>query len=146
MSPLAGHTPIHPRWSERNRPVASGTHTGRCTITRPGTGEGTTDPDGTWHPPAAATVYSGPCRVASRSARSSVVWHVTGDQKVAEYDYVAAIEWDAAEVLEHDLITFTSATDPLLPGAEMLIVGTIQASEMWERILLCRANLTDREA
>lgn len=146
MSPLAGHTPIHPRWSEHNRPVASGTHTGTCAITRPGTGPGTTDPDGTWHPPAATAVYAGPCRVASRSARSGVVWHVSGEEKVAEYDYVVAIEWDADEVLEHDVVTFNTATDPHLPGKQFQVVGIINASQLWERILLCTANLTDREA
>ncbi|MER6575825.1 DUF6093 family protein [Nonomuraea sp. NPDC001023] len=146
MSPLAGSAPIHPRWSEHHRPTATGTQTATCTITRTGAGEGTTDADGTWHPPAAATIYSGSCRVSSRSARSGVIWHVTGDEKIAEYDYIVAVEWDAAEVLEHDMVEFDSAADPLLPGKELVVIGVAYASEQWERILMCRANLTDREA
>lgn len=144
--PLAGHTPIHGRWSEHHRPVASGTQTATCAITRPAGGEGTVDDGGVWHPPAATTVYTGPCRVSPRSARSGVIWHVAGDQKVAEYDYIVAIEWDAANVIENDAITFTASVDVLLVRKQFLVAGVSYASEQWERILLCRENLTDREA
>lgn len=142
MSPLAGSAPIHPRWSEHHRPVASGSHTGRCTITRPGVGEGTEDPDGTWHPPAATTVYTGPFRVTA-PAPSSIV--VVGEQQTAVASHEVAIEWDAAEVLEHDLITVDEASDPGFVGKQLTVTDIRYATERFERVLKAQINLTEGE-
>ncbi|WP_221762099.1 DUF6093 family protein [Nonomuraea sp. WAC 01424] len=143
MSPLTGSAPIHPRWSEHHRPVASGSHTGRCTITRQGSGEGTTDPDGTWHPPTATTVYTGPCRITA-PAPSSIV--VVGEQQTAVATYEVGIEWDAAEVLEHDLITMDEAPDPAIVGKQLIVIDIAYATERFERVLRAKLNLSEPEA
>lgn len=140
--PLAGHSPIHGRWSQHHRPVASGTHTGRCVITRT-SGEGTIDDDGVWHPPTSENVYAGPCRITA-PAPSRVV--VVGDQQTAVADYEIAIEWDAAEVLEHDLITIVSANDPGIVGKQLIVTDARYATERFERVLKAQINLTEREA
>lgn len=140
--PLAGHSPIHGRWSEHHRPVASGTHTGRCSIART-SGEGTIDDDGVWHPPTSAAVYAGPCRITAPSPSRVVV---VGDQQTAVADYEIAIEWDAAEVLEHDLITIVSANDPGIVGKQLIVTDARYATERFERVLKAKINLTEREA
>lgn len=143
MSPLAGHTPIHPRWSEHHRPVATGTQTGTCTITRPGTGDGTTDPDGTWHPPTPTDVYAGTCRITPQTADARYV--VSGDRRVTIRGYELAIEWDAADVREGDNVTIVTAKDPRLAGVELRVTDVRMASEQWERVLIAEQDLTDLE-
>ncbi|MBN6054519.1 hypothetical protein JYK22_21435, partial [Nonomuraea sp. RK-328] len=142
--PLAGHSPIPARWSEHHRPVATGTQTGTCTITRAGSGEGTIDDDGVWHPPTASTVYSGPCRITPQSADARVV--VSGDHRVTIRGYEVAIEWDAAEVREGDNVTVVTAADPRLPGMQLRVTDVRMASEQWERVLITEQDLTDLEA
>ncbi|MFI6296854.1 DUF6093 family protein [Nonomuraea sp. NPDC050790] len=139
--PLSGHTPIHPRWSEHHRPVATGTQTGTCTIRRPGTGDGTQDPDGTWHPPAPTVVYAGPCRITPQTDDARYV--VSGERRVTTRGYEVAIEWDAAEILEGDHLTVDTARDPRLPDTELRVMDVRMASEQWERVLVCEQDLTD---
>jgi hypothetical protein len=133
---------MHGRWSQHHRPVASGTHTGRCAITRT-SGEGSEDDDGVWHPPAPEPVYSGPCRITAPSPSGVVV---VGEQQTAVAVYEIAIEWDAAEVLEHDLITITSAPDPGIVGKQLIVMDIRHATERFERVLKAQINLTEREA
>jgi hypothetical protein len=142
--PLAGHTPIHGRWSEHHRPTATGTQTGRCTITRPGDGEGTLDDEEVWHPAETSVVYRGPCRVTPQSADSRYV--VSGDQRVTTRGYEVAIEWDAQEVREYDNIRITAAQDPRLAGVDLRVTDVRMASEQWERVLIAEQDLTDLEA
>lgn len=133
---------MHARWSQHHRLVASGTHTGRCAITRT-VGEGSTDDDGVWHPPTSEPVYSGPCRITAPSPSGVVV---VGEQQTAVAVYEVAIEWDAAEVLEHDLITITHASDPGIVGKQLLVTDARYATERFERVLRAQLNLTEREA
>jgi hypothetical protein len=142
--PLAGHSPFHARWSQHHRPVATGTQTGTCTITRPGTGEGTIDEDGVWHPPTATTVYTGPCRVTAQPAEARYV--VSGDHRVTTRGYEVAVEWDAAEVREGDNIHINTAKDPRLVGVDLRIMDVRMGSEQWERVLIAEQDLTDLEA
>lgn len=139
--PLPGHKPIPARWSEHHRPVASGSHTAACEITRAVT-PGALDGDGVWHPPTRTTVYTGMCRVTA-PAPSRVV--VSGEQQVAVALYEVTIEWDAAEVLEHDLITITDAPDPGIVGKQLHVVDIRHATERFERVLKAQINLTERE-
>ena len=146
MSPFSGHTPIHARWSEHHRPVATGTHTATCTITRDtGIATGTLDGDNVYHPPAGATtVYTGGCRVIVHSVTGA--HHlVVGEQQVATTDYEIAIDWDAPEVLEHDIVTITDAEDPGLVGKQLQVNDIRYASETFERVLICTDDLTRRE-
>jgi hypothetical protein len=142
VSPLAGSAPIHGRWSEHHRPVATGAQTARCAITRT-TADGTLDEDGVWHPPTAVAVYTGPCRITAPSpSRVQVV----GEQQTAIASYEITIEWDAAEVLEHDLVTVTAAPDPGIVGKQLIVTDIRHATERFERVLKAQINLTEREA
>lgn len=137
--PLTGNHVIHPRWSEHNRPVASGTHTGRCAITRT-VGDGYQDDNGVWHPPAATTIYTGPCRITAPAPSRTVV---VGEQQTAVADYEVAIEWDAVDILEHDLITMTEAPDPNIVGKQLIVTDARYATERFEKVLKAQINLTD---
>lgn len=141
MSPLPNTSLIPAEWSQHHRPTATATQTGRCDISRPGTGPGTTDPDGVWHPPAPTSVYSGPCRITPRPATERV--SVSGEQRVTTRDYAVAIEWDAADTREGDLVTVTEATDPRLVGKTLRVVDVRYATEQWERVHVCEDNLTE---
>ncbi|MEU4410761.1 DUF6093 family protein [Streptosporangium sp. NPDC023963] len=144
MSPLAGHGPIHPRWSEHHRRTAVGTLTGTCRITRGG-GEGTVDDDNVWHPPASTVVYQGPCRITAPPGISNPV---VGDQPTGIGDYKVAIRWDVVEILEGDIVEVLTAADPRLPGRLLQVTDTLGGggTEQWERVLTATEDITHREA
>lgn len=139
--PLAGHTPVHPRWSQHHRPVATATQTARCHITR-ASGKGTLTPDGVWHPPTPEHVYSGPCRVSSPPTAQM---RPAGDEQVSTVTYTVAIEWDANVVLVDDVVEITEAADPHLVGKRLRVTGIRHANLMWERVLEAVDDLTHRE-
>lgn len=143
MSPLAGHGPIPARWSEHHRPVATATQTGTCTVTRGG-GEGTLDDDGVWHPPTSTEVYRGPCRITPPSPVANLV---VGDQRIGTTDYKVAIRWDAAEILEGDVVEVLTAEDPHLPGQLLQVTDTAGGggTQQWERVLTCSQDITNRD-
>lgn len=142
MSPLAGHTPIHPRWSEHHRPVATGTQTGTCTITRE-TAPGHVDDDGVWQPPTRNDIYAGPCRVTPQPAEARVV--VSGEERNLFRGYEVAIEWDSADVREGDQVTIVTVKDPRLAGVDLKVMDVRMASEQWERVLTCEQALPETE-
>jgi hypothetical protein len=115
--------------------------TATCTITRD-IGDGTPDGDGVWHPPTTTVVYTGRCRVEMPASASNPV---VGEQRIGVETPTVAIEWDAAEVREHDTVTIVTARDPRLAGQRFQVVGVAYASEQFERLLSCTHNLTDRE-
>lgn len=143
MSPLAGHGPIHARWSEHHRRTAVGTLTGTCRITR-AAGEGVLDDDGVWHPPTSTTVYTGPCRITAPAGISNPV---VGDQPTGMGDYKVAIRWDAPEILELDIVEIFIAADPQLPGRLFMVTDPLGGggTEQWERVLTCTQDITNRE-
>jgi hypothetical protein len=138
--PLAGHRPVPARWSEHHRPVASGTHTAACTLQRQ-TGDGFLDEDGVWHPPTFTALYTGPCRVIPQAGEARIV--VSGERQVSLRSYEVAIEWDAAEVQEDDLLTITSGHDPHIAGLELIVTDVRLSGETWERVLVCQQNMTE---
>lgn len=142
MLPFGGHTPIHPRWSEYHRPVATGGQTATCTITR-NNGTGTLDGDGVWHPPATTLIYAGTCRVTPQSPAGPIV---VGEQPVAVGGYQVTVEWDVAEIREHDMVTVLTAKDPGLVGKQLRVTDANAASEAFERALTCTQDITHREA
>ncbi|OPG13626.1 DUF6093 family protein [Microbispora sp. GKU 823] len=139
--PLAGHRPVPARWSEHHRPVSTGLQTARCTITR-STGGGSLDGSNVWHPDDPEVVYRGPCRVGSADAASP---QTVGDQAISDTTHTVAIEWDAAEVLEGDIVTINSAVDLGLVGKQLRVTNARYGSEQWERVLACTDDITRRE-
>lgn len=139
--PFAGHKPIHPRWSEHHRPVASGGHTGRCQITRPA-GQGSVDGTGVWHPPDAEEVYAGPCRIVLNPAGSPTQ---VGDRQITTRSGTVSITWDAPEIRVHDLVTIVESADPATVGVIVRVTGIRNATQSWERVLSVSDDLTRRE-
>jgi len=133
--PLPGTRVIHPRWSERHRPTASGTLTSTCVITRR-TGAGTTGPTGTFTPAAAATIYTGPCRVVVAQNTSERLL-VRGDAEETHRRYQVSIRYDADDLQVGDLVTITAAVDPHLAGKGLRVIDVRYGSEQWERDLIC---------
>jgi len=132
--PLPNTRVIHPGWSPRNRPVASGAMTGTCRITRI-TGGGTVGPGGTWTPAEPATIYSGPVRVTappfSREQR------LTGEEtQLTRRRYSVFVEWDAPEFKIGDTVTILKARDPLLGGKQFRLIDILHGTEQWQRNLL----------
>jgi hypothetical protein len=137
--PLPGHTPIPARWSQHHRPTATATQTARCTVTRPGTGSGTLNPDGSYIPPAATIIYTGPARVTPRTTSERVA--VVGDQRITVREYMVAIEWDS-DIHVDDITTVDDAQDPELVGKKLRVTDVRFASEQWERVFAATEDLT----
>ena len=129
-SPAAG--PLHPRWSDHHRPVATGLMTATCTITRP-SGAGTTSLSGDYTPSAPDTIYTGPCRVTPRTADERLL--LAGEDQVTSRRYAVAVPYDAPEILLGDSVTVTSAVDTGLIGLGLRVLDVRYASEQWQRDL-----------
>lgn len=71
---------------------------------------------------------------------------VVGEQQTAVASYEVTIEWDAAEVFEHDVVTLLAAPDPGIDGKQLRVSDIRYATERFERVLRCQIDLTDREA
>jgi hypothetical protein len=100
------------------------------------------DDDGVWHPPVTTAVYTGPCRITAPAPSRTIV---VGEQQAAVADYEVAIEWDAAEILEDDLITMTEAPDPEIVGKQLIVTDVRHATERFERVLKAQINLSEPE-
>lgn len=135
--PFAGHTPIHPRWSQHHRPTASATHTAACTITRT-TGAGSLDGDDVWQPPTPTVVYTGACRI---TVSGDIARRIIGERVRHTGEYKVAIKWDG--VIEvGDIITVTDAVDPMLVGRKMQVKDIDMGSQQWERVLIAVEDFT----
>jgi hypothetical protein len=132
--PLPGTHVIPPGWSAHHRPTATDAQTSECTISRSSNGGGTTDPDGTWHPPTATEVYTGPCRVVPNPERERLL--VVGDQQVTRRRYQVAIRYDTPEIEIDDLIAITAADDTGLIGRKLRVVDVTYSSNQWQRDLI----------
>ena len=132
--PLPGTRPIHPRWSEHHRPTPTGTLTGTCTIThRPAAG-GTTGPTGNYTPPAAVTIYDGPCRIIP--VRTDERLRARGGTQQTNRRYQVSIRYDADALTLGDILTITEAQDPQMAGMKLRIIDLRYGTEQWERDLI----------
>lgn len=137
--PIPGSSPIHPRFVEHHRPVATGTMTADVVITRPGAGAGTFDPvTRKTTPPAATTTYTGPARVQTMLRVNQPVEF--GGQQVSLHRYQVSIEWSGV-VRVDDAVTVTAASDPALVGRRLRVIDVIVSSLEWQRDLLCEDTL-----
>ncbi|OLT24414.1 hypothetical protein BJF79_13815 [Actinomadura sp. CNU-125] len=134
LMPLPNTRVIHPNWSAHHRPTATGAMTATCRITRTD-GDGTVGADGTWTPPAATTVYTGPCMVIAPSFERNP--RVSAEQtQMTRRDYMVSVPWDVPEIHIGDVITVTSAVDPRLAGRTFAVTGLEYESEQWQRTML----------
>lgn len=131
--PFPGTRVIHPDWSQHHRPTATGTLTAECTVTRKG-GGGTTDPDGTWNPDPATTLYTGPCRVLALPTNERLM--VIGDTQETLRRYQVSLRHDVDDVGIGDLVHITAAKDQGLVGKQLRVVDISYGSEEWQRDLI----------
>lgn len=139
--PLPATRVIHPAFSERHRPVASGGHTATVRIVRPATA-GVTGPDGTWTPPPVVVVYEGAASISPRPTTQRAAM-VQGERRIVLREYIVGIAWDAAVVAVDDLVEVTGAADPLLSGTVLRVADVRGGAEQWERILIATENVTE---
>jgi hypothetical protein len=132
--PLPTSRVIDPRWSGHHRPTAAATMTAECVITRP-TGGGTTGPGGIWTPPAAATLYTGACRVQALATNERLL--PRGDTTETHRRYLVAVAWDTADPAIGDLIAITASVDPHLTGKKLRVIDIRYGAEQWQRDLIC---------
>lgn len=132
---------IPPRWETHHRPAAEQAMTATCTITRH-TAVGATFDETTGRSiyPAAATVYTGVCRV-QRQAQQEYARDV-GDRQVVIRGYTVSIPTSADEVRIGDQVTVTDPDsidegDQHLLGQPLWVHDIRYGSLTWQRDFVC---------
>ncbi|WP_141576125.1 DUF6093 family protein [Actinomadura sp. WMMA1423] len=113
--PLPTTRVFHPDWSQHHRPVATGTMTGECTITR-----------------GATQVYAGPCRIIADGSNEVAM---IGDQKLLVVRYLVTVRYDTDTVEVGDVVTVTAAVDGGLVGRTLIVKQVRYGTQEWERDL-----------
>lgn len=102
--------------------------TATCTITRAGAGDPVRNEEtGQLEPPAATTVYTGPCLVTPEGGDRVQEF---GGAPVALRSYTVSIADLTADVHVEDLVTVTGSRDPLLDVGRALRVLDVPKSEL----------------
>lgn len=136
--PLGTRTLIGPRWESRNRVTAAGGCTATCTVTRPSTAAGTFDATtGRTTRTAAATVYTGPCRVQV-TPRIPQALDFAGEQ-ITPGRYTVSVPLTVSQPVIHvdDVVTVTAASDGSLIGSRLRVSEIMHGSLVWMRDLVC---------
>jgi hypothetical protein len=141
--PRPGSRVIPVGWEAHHRPVAEGTMTARCRITRAGAGQGTwNDTTKQYDPPTRQVVYETlACRVQELSMPRV---QEAGQQRVSSRDYRVVVPITAAAVLINDWVEVTGGDptlDPSLIGRHLVITDVQRGSLTWERDLVAIDNL-----
>lgn len=113
--------------------------TAQCTITRPGSGSGTTDGSGNWTPATSTTVYTGPCSVQPRTTDKRV--EIVGEEQITTRAYIVALPYDVPEIHIGDQATVTDAADAGLVGRTLSVLDVQYDDQAWQRDLVCQDNL-----
>lgn len=137
--PLQGSRVIPAGWEAHHRPVAEGTQTAWCRITRAGAGEGTWNPTKKqYDPPPRETVYENlSCRVQELALPQV---QEAGQQYVSSRDYRVSVPIAALAVLVEDEVEVTGgdpSLDASLVGRPLTITDIQRGSLTWERDLIC---------
>lgn len=142
--PLPGTRIFPSGWSEHHRPSTETALTSTCRITREGSGAGTSEPDGSWTPPARTSIYTGPCRVAAKGtvAGSAENRVVSGERQITERDYLVQILDSAAEIQVGDIVEITeNEADPAMTGLRFRVTDIQFGSQSWLRDLIANEVL-----
>lgn len=112
---------LHLRFHEELRRSAVGDAglPDRGTVYRAGVGEGTTDGDGVWTPPARTVVHAGCFRVQPEPTQDRIV--IVGDQAVTLHRYRVSTEWDADQIRVDDILVLDTSADPQLAGRPFVV-------------------------
>lgn len=137
--PRPGTAIFHPAWETHHRPTAAAQCTSTCVITQPSTAAATFDTGtGRSTRPAAATVYTGPCRVQHLTQRKEGVEFAGANLAVAQYEVELPITAGVIPDIDAEaVVTITAASDPSLTGARLRVVEVARGSLLWQRSLTC---------
>ncbi|PYG00165.1 hypothetical protein SAMN05216184_104104 [Georgenia satyanarayanai] len=141
---------IHPDWSAHHQPVATGTLTGRCTITAPtaaaaGGWDPQTGPTTPADPGPGAQVHVGAFRAQALTTREQS--RDAAGQDVSPRAYLFAVAADAAETPVGARVRVDECPDdPQLVGKVLTVTGVTHASHRFERDLYCDLDLTNQPA
>ena len=123
----------------RGRAFAAAGVTDTCTVTRPGSGEPTLDPDTQTNTyPSDTTVYEGACRVQVRGGAVASADDF-GGRAVTSSAVEVQVPVGATEFAEQDVVVITSSEDdPALAGNSYLVESVEEKSHATVRRLLCQ--------
>lgn len=135
--PLPNSGLVHPRFHQTVQQSAVGDLglPDACVVTRPGTGEGTIDDSGNWHPPTPIEVYAGRCRAQARPTDDTVV--VVGQAVATLHRYYVGIRADSDQVLVDDIVEMTDSHDHLLSGRNLIVRSVHYDTFLARRLLVC---------
>ncbi len=121
----------------RGRTAAESLMVDSCTISRAGAGEPVYNPvTDTYTYPAAASVYSGKCRV--KPANVADTDDEAGETVVGVRRFVVSLPMSVTAVRRDDVVTVTtSALDPGLAGTRFRVLGAVKGSQVTARRLAC---------
>lgn len=141
--PLERSRVIPVGWEAHHRPVAEGTMTAKCRITRASTSNGTwNDATNQYDPPAREVVYETlACRVQELSLPQV---QETGQQRVSSRDYRVSLPITALAVLVDDVLEVLGGDDTLdasLVDRPLVITDIQRGSLTWQRDVICIDNL-----
>lgn len=127
-------------WEAHHAPVAEGGMTAECVVTRPASSAGTPTFDeeaGRTTYPAQPKIYTGPCRV-QRAALTGANADVIGDRPQPLRSYVVSTPLAAPLLQVNDVVTLTTAVDPVMAGRRMRVEDVRGGSIVWQRDYLCQ--------
>lgn len=107
--------------------------TATCTVTHR-SGTGTTSGSGRYTPPAATTLYTGPCRVSLATVNERV--EVVGENQETHRRYQVWLQYGAAEPPIGSLVNITDCPQGSLTGKKLRVVDTRLGSEQWQETLM----------
>lgn len=129
-----GSVLVHPSMLARVEGVTARSMTARCVVTRAVAGGPLYDPEtGVATYPAAAEVWSGPCRVQPLATRGDQTNRVA-EEEVTVRMYNVLLPPDAVVDLG-DTVTATVSVDPDLTGRPLHVVAVLPSSLQVERVV-----------
>lgn len=135
--PLPNTRYMHPRWRQHHEPTVAETMGARVRLSHPG-GLGTRNTTtGATPMLAAVAYYEGPGRVQSRTPQIAAA--STGGREVHVGNYLVAVPVDLGGETPTlgDLVEVLECDDPLLVGADLVVVDIPTASILLQRNLGC---------
>jgi len=138
--PLPNTSVVPAAWSARHRPTSAAAMTATVAVTRPVPGE-TYDPvSGTTIPAAATAVWSGQARIQAITSAARV--QIVAGQLTAPRAYYVGLPLPDSEIVRvGDLVEVTACEADALIGTTLTVADVAGASLVWQRDLICTADL-----
>ena len=120
--------------------VAAKHRTATATITRPGAGDPTYDPNtNSYTNPTEDTVHTGPCSIAPAGSDRVVDF---GDGPVTIRTYTVRLSGAVEGIQVGDDLAVSGSRDPKLNGVTLQVLDILGSTWVTDRTLLCEERLT----